>query len=62
MSAFDKMGFWCEACGKMRPNAKIAVRSYPIPSIPGAVRNYNYCNDDPECIQKSLEKAAATKL
>ena len=45
----------CHLCKKERPDAKISVRKKPL-IIGGqsmGSQNVRYCNDNPDCIEKS---------
>lgn len=54
---FKDITWRCHICGKERPDNKISVHttSKKIPGTNGATvqQNVRYCNDDPDCIEKS---------
>lgn len=45
----------CHACKERRDDDRIAVHSFPIDALKGAVRNVRYCNDRAECWEGALE-------
>lgn len=54
----ETLSWICHICGKDRPDNKIEVRSidvsdqYKLPK--GTMKNnVRYCNDNPDCIEKS---------
>jgi hypothetical protein len=49
----------CHICGRERPDDKISVYSSRVETINGkpieaeVTQNVRYCNDNPDCIEKS---------
>ena len=52
----------CHSCGKERDDENISVYTYPIPDIPGAERNWRYCNDNQECLDKAIVQGKTGKV
>lgn len=48
----------CHSCGDERPDALIAVLTYPLAGFGGmAERNWRYCKDRPACLEKAQAAA-----
>lgn len=49
-AADSLFGNWtCHVCDRLRPDSKIAVISFSIRDLPGAIRNVRYCADNDAC-------------
>lgn len=57
--SMDELTWRCEACGEIRPDAKISVHKTDIGEACGiekglAYRNVNYCNDRSRCLAEAI--------
>lgn len=52
----------CHICGDTRPDAKIAVMSYPLKGFVGASCNVRYCRDRKECYDGAVAASKTGKF
>jgi len=52
----------CDSCKAERPDEAISVYSYYLKDLPGATRNWKYCNDNEDCFNKAVEKGKTGEI